>query len=47
MCYGENGTVKFFETWAAVQRSRKISSKLVHIEQVIGFAKHIKFSPLL
>jgi len=30
-----------------VQRDRKISSKLVHIEQVIGLAKHIKFSPLL
>jgi hypothetical protein len=30
-----------------VQRNRKISSKLVHIEQVIGLAKHIKLSPLL
>jgi hypothetical protein len=30
-----------------VQRNRKISSKLVHIEQVIGLVKHIQFSPLL
>ena len=30
-----------------VQRSRKIASKLVHIEQVIGLAKHIIFPPLL
>jgi hypothetical protein len=30
-----------------VQRDKKICSKLVHIEQVTGLAKSLKFSPLL